>query len=73
MNRVQVGDPFLKFAPGKFSVGRFEGMLFPLAAIFLDPIIPPADLMPIKTRIFWDLDQRMSGVLIYSCPNEGWW
>ncbi|MGA2854581.1 MAG: hypothetical protein ABSE90_10690 [Verrucomicrobiota bacterium] len=50
-----------KFAPGKFSVGRYEGMLFPLAAVFLYPIMLPADFMPLKARVIWELDQYLSG------------
>jgi len=66
INRVQIGDPFFEFALGKFSVSRFEGMPFPLAAMFLYPIIPPADFMPIKTRIIWNLDQKLSGAWTFA-------
>jgi len=61
INRVQIDDPFFEFALGKFSVGCFEGVPFPLAAMFFYPIIVPADFMPIKTRIIWALDQELSG------------
>jgi hypothetical protein len=33
--------------------------------MFLNSIIPPADFMPIKTRIIWDFDQELSGVRMY--------
>jgi hypothetical protein len=36
-------------------------MLFPLAAMFLYPIIVPAGFMPIKTRKIWNLNQELSG------------
>jgi hypothetical protein len=47
------------------------GMLFPLAAIFLYPIISPADFMPIKTWIIWNLDQKLSGAWTFAHAHNG--
>jgi hypothetical protein len=45
-------------------------MSFPLAVLFLYSIIPPADVVPIKTWIIWDFDQELSGVRMFAHAEE---
>ena len=36
---AQVGDPLFEPPLGQLAVGAIEGVLFPLAAYFLDPVL----------------------------------